>query len=81
CYNLFFFAVLEPMTSFDNAPTIGRRLSFPSVISNEAEGGKIWLFSRADTVYSVILRIEQLLAFSAVWQGVNTLFVLVYAKC
>lgn len=77
-YNLSLIALLEPMTTFTKAATIGRNLGLSQVYLNEDYGSKICICENKDLI---ILIYEQHITFFVDQHAKNTIFSIIYAKC
>ncbi|XP_022883248.1 uncharacterized protein LOC111399999 [Olea europaea var. sylvestris] len=80
-HNVAILAVLEPFQSESRMRMLARKLKFANCVSNEQEGGKIWIFWREEFVVDWVGASNQAIhdIFS---KGSSTVIIsFVYAKC
>ena len=74
-------ALLEHFQNIDVAKRLGRGLRFDNFISNEAEGGKIWIFGDS-IIEARLVRMGRQFISLKVGEGAEIfLLTIIYAKC
>ncbi|TXG59223.1 hypothetical protein EZV62_013796 [Acer yangbiense] len=80
-FNVDLFAISEPFTAEDRMVRLGNLLSYHHFISNEIQGGKLWIFWKDFNAFEVTLITTQMVSGWFVKEGQRILVSFVYAKC
>ncbi|KAK1557069.1 hypothetical protein Q3G72_017380 [Acer saccharum] len=73
--------VMEPFAAEDRMVRLGNLLSYHHFISNEIQGGKLWIFWKDFNAFEVTLITTQMVSGWFVKEGQRILVSFVYAKC
>ncbi|TXG69366.1 hypothetical protein EZV62_004301 [Acer yangbiense] len=80
-FNVDLFAISEPFAAKDRMVRLGNLLSYHHFISNEIQGGKLWIFWKDFNAFEVTLITTQMVSGWFVKEGQRILVSFVYAKC
>ncbi|KAK0580059.1 hypothetical protein LWI29_035797 [Acer saccharum] len=80
-FNVDLFAISEPFAAEDRMVRLGNLLSYHHFISNEIQGGKLWIFWKDFNAFEVTLITTQMVSGWFVKEGQRILVSFVYAKC